>query len=113
MTKRLPIVFEVDKVVGEKVETSRIEVLCLSSDSEAGHGEESDCDSFHSGEEDVVVLGSPKEGRSRTDLFGGVGIADVGSVDSDWASREGVFGGLRHSLTKSTADVIASHLSHL
>ena len=112
-TERFPTVFEVDEVDGEKIETSWIEVLCLSSDSEAGHGEESDSDSSHSGEQDVVVLGSPKVGRSRTDLFGGTGIADVGSVDSDWASREGVSGGSRHSLSKSTTDNTASHFESL
>ena len=109
----MPTIFEVDEVDGEKVETSQIEILCLSSDSEARHGEESNSDSSHSGEEDVVVLSSPKVGRSRIDLFGGVGIADVGSVDNDWASREGVSSGSRHSLSKSTADNTESHLESL
>ena len=78
----MPTVFEVDEVDGKKVETSPIEVLCLSSNSEGGHGEESDSDSCHSGEEDVVVLDSPNVGRSRSDSFGGVGVADVGSGDN-------------------------------
>ena len=112
--ERLPTVFEVDEVDGEKVETSPIEVLCLSSNFEAGHGEESDSDSSHSGEEDVVVLGSPKVGRSRSDFFGGFGIGDVGSGDNAWASIERVFGGSRHSLSKSTANNTANQLeSHV
>ena len=65
----------------------------------------------------MLILGSPKEGRSRKDLFGGPGkIAfntDVGSADNNRASREGVSGGLTYFLTKSTADVTASHLGSL
>ena len=110
-------IFEGEEVEDEKVETSRIEVLCLSSDSETGHGEEFDSNSSHIGKEDVVVLGSPKEWRSRKDLFGGarniVFNTDVGSVDNNRASREGVSGGSRHFLTKSTIEVTASHLESL
>ena len=111
--ERLPTVFEVDEVDGEKVETSSIEVFYLSSDSKTGHGEELDSDSSQSGEEDVVVFSSPKVERSRTDLSGGVGIANVGSIDSDWASRKGLSSGSRHSLSKSTVDNTASHLESL
>ena len=98
-SERLPTIFEVDELNGEKVETSPIEVLCLSSDSEGGHGEELNSDSSHSGEEDVVVLDSPNVGKSRSDSFGGIGVADVGSGDSAWASRERVSSGSRHSLS--------------
>ena len=106
--------FEVDEVDGEKVETSPIEVLCLSSDSEAGHGEESDSDSSHSDEKDVVVLNSPNVGRSRSDSFRGVGVADVGLGDSAQASREGVSGGSRHSLSKLIEDIATSQVgSHV
>ena len=113
-SERLPTIFEVEEVDGEKVETSPIEILCLSSDSEARHGKEWDSDSSHSGEEDVVVLDSPNVGRSRSDSFGGVEVADVGSGDSAQASREGVSGGSRHSLSKLTADNAASQVgSHV
>ena len=56
----------------------------------------------------MLILGSPKEGRSRKDLFGGTGkIAfniDVGSTIS---------GGSTYFWTKSTADVTVSHLESL
>ena len=116
-TKRLPTVFEGDEDEDEKVETSQIEVLCLSSDSDPGQGEESNSDSSHIGEEDVLIFGSPKEGKSRKDLFGGAGKisfnTDVASANNNRASRHGMSGGSRNFLTKSTADVTASHSESL
>ena len=113
----MPIVFEGDEVEDAEIKTSRIEILCLSSDSNPRQGEELDSNSSHIGEEDVLILGFPKEGRSRKDLFGGAGkIAfniDVGSKNNNRASREGVSEGSMYFSTKSTADVTASHLESL
>ena len=58
----------------------------------------------------MVVLDSPNMGRSRLDSFGGVGVGDVGLGDSARASREGVSGGSRHSLSKLTGDTVTSQV---